>query len=83
MNFLSTIKLILELLPIIIQTVKQLESVFPASGMGALKFELIKRSLKSSYDVSNDIIPIVETTINSVVSVMNEFGIFSGSSSEK
>lgn len=80
---IGSIRVILEILPFVIQTVKQLEEMFPEEGQGKIKFELINRSLKSAYDVSNDLLPIVETTINSVVSVLNEFGVFSSSHANK
>jgi len=72
----ETIKLVLSLLPSIIDVVKQLEEQFPESGLGSMKFELIKKVLQETYEVSNDYLPIIEKMVNTVVDVFNQFGVF-------
>ena len=72
----ETIKLILQLLPTIIEVVKQLENIFPESGKGSLKYELIVTVLQNTYDISASYMPIIEKMVNAVVSVFNKFGVF-------
>jgi len=72
----ETIKIILNLLPSIIQVVKELEKEFPESGLGSMKFELIKTTLQSVNEISNDYLPIIEKMTNAVVGVFNKFGVF-------
>ena len=73
---LQTIKIILELLPLIIRTVKDLEALFPESGYGSFKFSLIINTLEQVQSISDDVMPFIESTINTVVKVFNSFGIF-------
>jgi len=73
---LQTLKVILELLPIIIRTVKDLEALFPESGYGKLKLSLIVTTLQQVQTISDEFIPYVESIINVVVKIFNSFGIF-------
>lgn len=72
----ETIKIILNLLPLVIQIVQQLESLFPENGQGRLKFELIVKTIQNTYDVSDKTLPIIEKMVNVVVDVFNQFGVF-------
>ena len=72
----ETIRIILSLLPIVIQTVQQLEALFPEGGQGKMKFEMVTRVLQETYKVSNDILPTIEKMIPIVVDVFNKFGVF-------
>ena len=72
----ETIRLILSLLPIVIQTVQQLEALFPEGGRGKMKFEMVTRVLQETYKVSNDMLPTIEKMIPIVVDVFNKFGVF-------
>lgn len=73
---LETIKLILSLLPIIIQTVRQLEELFPESDRGAMKLDLIRRTIQNVYDISDNTLPLIEKMVNTIVDIFNKFGIF-------
>ena len=79
----QTIKLVLELLPIVVDVVKQLEKIFPDSGQGPMKFELIKNVLQTAYGISNDYLPTIEKMVNVVVDVLNRFGVFKNSSNNE
>jgi len=72
----ETIKIILNLLPLVIQVVQQLEALFPEGGQGKMKFELVVKSIQSVYDISDKTLPIIEKMINVVVEVFNQFGVF-------
>lgn len=76
MNFVTTIKLILELLPLVISVVKQLEEIFPEAGMGSVKYNLVVKTIQDATRTTGETLPIIEKMINSVVAVLNEFGVF-------
>lgn len=73
---LETIKLVLSLLPIIIQAVRQLEELFPESDRGAMKLDLIRRTIQNVYDISDNTLPLIEKMVNTIVDIFNKFGIF-------
>jgi len=72
----ETLRTVLLLLPTIVELVKQLEKEFPQSGLGPMKFELIKEVLINVNEISNEYLPIIEKMVNVVVEVFNKFGIF-------
>lgn len=73
---LETIKIILSLLPIIIDVIKQLESIFPESGKGTMKFDLIIKSIQAVYETSDKTMGIIEKMIPTIVDIFNKFGVF-------
>jgi hypothetical protein len=73
---LETIKLILSLLPLVIQAVRQLEELFPESDRGAMKLDLIRRTIQNVYDISDNTLPLIEKMVNTIVDIFNKFGIF-------
>ena len=83
MQYLAIIKLVLSLLPLIIDAVKAIESAFPASGQGAAKLALIKETIQQAYDAGNgavakfdEVWPTLQKTVASVVAFMNSTGAF-------
>ena len=78
MQFLSTVKIVLSLLPLIIEAVKAIEAAFPEGGVGAKKLDMVKETLQSAYSVATDatttfeqIWPAISGTVNAVVGLMN------------
>lgn len=72
----ETIRLALSLLPLIIQAVTALEQQFPESGLGKMKLSLILETVRS---IAGDTITssaTLEKLVNTVVSVLNTFGVF-------
>lgn len=72
----ETIRLVLQLLPLIISVTKQLEEQFPESGLGKMKLSLIIESVKASLGNSQDLVPTITKVIDVVVMVFNNFGVF-------
>ena len=70
------IRTVLLLLPTIIELVKKMEELFPESGKGSMKLKLVIESLQQVSEISNDIIPYIESIISAVVKVFNQFGVF-------
>lgn len=73
---LETIRLVLSLLPIVIQVIRQLEELFPESNRGTMKLDLIVRTIQEVYETSDKAIPIIEKMVNVIVDIFNKFGIF-------
>ena len=83
MQFLQILKLILSLLPAIIDAVKSIEQTLPAGGQGAQKLDLVRQILASAYSTSTDAVgtfeqvwPSIQGTVNAVVSFLNVTGVF-------
>lgn len=73
---IETIKLVLSILPLIIDLTKKLEQQFPESGLGKMKLSLVIEAIKNILGDSKDVIPVIEKVTSAVVSVFNTFGIF-------
>ena len=73
---LETIRLILTILPLIINLTKDLEGLFPESGLGKMKASLILESIKSVVGDSESSIRVIQTVTDSVIKVFNTFGVF-------
>lgn len=73
---IETIKLVLSILPLIIDLTKKLEQQFPESGLGKMKLSLVIEAIKNTLGDSKDVIPVIEKVTSAVVSVFNTFGIF-------
>lgn len=70
------IKLVISILPIIIEAVKQIEALFPESGNGRQKLELVKNILISADSNLEDSWPLISKVIGSVVAFCNSTGLF-------
>jgi hypothetical protein len=73
---LETIKLILALIPIIVETARKLEEQFPESNLGKLKATLILESLVVVFGDGKETVALIEKILNGVVNTLNIFGIF-------
>lgn len=73
---MKTFLLIVQLIPAIITLVKQIEEVIPTSGQGAAKITAIRQILEVSYDEFQDVWPVIEKVIASLVNLFNVTGVF-------
>ena len=73
---LSTIKLILQIIPIILEIIKAVESQIPESGMGKEKLQFIKDVLMSTIPQVEEILGVVEKIVSSAVTLYNSTGVF-------
>lgn len=72
----ETIRLVLQILPLIISITKELEAAFPESGFGKLKMSLVIESIKATLGNSQEIVPLITKITDVVVTVFNTFGVF-------
>lgn len=74
MQFITIIKTIISILPLIIQAIDALEAAFPVSGKGAAKLDVVKAVLQGSVEVADDVengqFDKLWTVVNKVVSAV-------------
>lgn len=77
------IKLVLTLLPLLIDAIKAVEAVFPESGKGAVKLALVRDAVEAAYGPTLSAVatfeeawPALEKTITSIVATFNATGLF-------
>lgn len=80
MNFLAKAKLVLALLPAVIQAVKGIEEALPYDGLGQEKLALVRQALEAVVDGVDEYWDVIEKLINVVVSLFNATGLFAKAS---
>ncbi len=83
MQFIEILKLIIAILPILIEAITAVENALPGKGNGEAKLSAIKSIIESVYSSSNDISikleklwPTIQNVISGLVSAFNASGIF-------
>ena len=81
MNFLTILKLVLQLLPLVLECVKVVETHTDLTGNGAAKFALVKGLLTDTAEIGTDIDKsqynaAIEKAINLAVTFFNATGVF-------
>lgn len=73
---LATIKLIIQLIPYILELIKVVESQIPEQGQGKAKLAFIRDVLEDSFPDVKNIWDLVEKIISSAVTLYNTTGVF-------
>jgi hypothetical protein len=83
MQFLNTLKIILDLIPMIINVIKAIEEAIPGHGAGEQKLAMVRGVIEAGYKAGKDAVmsfeqiwPILETTIKTIVAGLNATGVF-------
>jgi len=83
MKYLQALKLIMSMLPLLIEAIKAAEEAIPGQGKGEAKLAMIRAVLESAYSIStdvqakfDDVWPALKTTIGAVVASLNTAGVF-------
>lgn len=81
MNYIQILKLVVQLLPYIIDTIKVVEAAIPQAGMGNAKLEAAKGIIMSVQAITDDVDAknfesALDRAIAMVVSLFNTTGIF-------
>ena len=81
MSFLNILKLVVQLLPLVIQAVKAAEEAIPQSGAGAAKFQFVRELLTTTADIGTEVsekdyVNALDKTINLAVKLFNSVGVF-------
>lgn len=84
MQFLQIFKLIISLLPLLVDAIKTIEAAMPGSGNGAAKLEAVRVLVQASYTGASDVIgnfeqvwPKIQDVIGGIVAAFNKTGAFS------
>lgn len=83
MQFLQIVKLVLTLLPLILDTVKAIEVAMPDGGKGEQKLALVRSVIEAAYNASADAIgafeqvwPVLSKAVTAAVNLFNAAGVF-------
>ncbi|CAI10239.1 hypothetical protein ebA7264 [Aromatoleum aromaticum EbN1] len=83
MQVLHTLKLILSLLPLILEAVRAIEAALPEGGQGAAKLALLRQTIEAAASTVTGGIgafeqlwPAIERTVAAVVTLYNSTGAF-------
>jgi sulfur transfer complex TusBCD TusB component (DsrH family) len=82
MSYIAILKLIVQLLPLIIDTVKAIEAAIPAAGKGSAKLEAVKGIVMEVAAIAGDVdsknlSAALDKAISLVVTLLNKTGVFS------
>lgn len=72
----ETVKIVIQLIPLILQLVKAVEENIPEGGKGKDKLEFIQNVLTETYPQIANIWTTIEKVINSAVALFNATGVF-------
>lgn len=76
MAIMETLKIVLNILPMLIQVIKAVEDAIPGQGKGEQKLALVRGVLEAVDSGVMGIWPVLEKVIASIVSVFNKTGTF-------
>lgn len=76
MNWVSIVKIVLELLPAIIAAIKAIEDLLPKEKQGTEKLALVREIITTTSDEASKNWPIIEAVITKLVAFCNKVGIF-------
>lgn len=81
MNFIEIFKIIVSLVPLLIQAIKAVEEAIPGQGAGEMKLAAVREMLEAAStfagDTLDDIWPAIEKVIGSLVNLFNGTKVFS------
>lgn len=80
MGYIEILKLVITLLPILVDAIKAVEQLFPETGNGKLKLDLVKAMLENTIHLNaefSQVWPVMEKMVSSIVNAFNSNGIFS------
>jgi hypothetical protein len=73
---METLKLIIQLIPLLLELIKVIEAEVPENGKGSAKLEFIKEVLTNSYPKILEIWGLVEKLISASVTLFNTTNVF-------
>jgi len=79
--FLTTVSIILQLVPALIAAIKAIEDAIPGTGKGEQKLAAIRDIISATSNGATEMWPIIEKTISVLVGLFNKTGQFRTSTS--
>lgn len=77
MGVLETIRMVITLLPMLIQAIKAVEEALPGAGKGAAKLAIIRGVIESADSAMTNLWPVLENVVAVIVATFNKTGVFS------
>jgi len=82
-QLIAILKVVLSIIPVIIEAIKALEKAFPVAGLGAEKIAIIRMAFEEVYGTVNETMPPLEKVwagiarlISALVALFNKTGGF-------
>lgn len=76
---MKNVLMILQLVPVLIEIIRTVESLFPQSGAGKEKLVLVREILTTAHEGITELWPSIEIIIEKVVAFANRIGAFTKS----
>lgn len=83
MKFLTIVRTVIALLPVLIDAIKAAEAAIPGEGKGEAKLAMVRGMLEAAYSVAtdtetsfNELWPAIQKAIGSIVTALNSAGAF-------
>jgi len=67
---------IVQLIPALIQLIKEIEAVIPTSGQGEAKLTAVRQILEAAYEGISELWPVIEKVVAILVGLFNSAGVF-------
>lgn len=67
---------ILQLVPVLIEVIRTIETLFPQSGVGKEKLALLREIMLEAYEGISEIWPVIEAIVSKIVAFANAIGAF-------
>ena len=71
----STLLSVINFLPVLMQLVVAVESMFPAGGQGATKLKLVGDLLQAAHTDAAVLMPVLAPVVSGIVTAMNSTGL--------
>jgi hypothetical protein len=72
----QTFLLILQIVPLLIEIIKAVESLIPKPGEGLSKWEAVKAILQEAVPKIEPVLPQIEKIVSIIVGIANKTGVF-------
>lgn len=76
MKYITTLKIIFDLIPTLIVAMKAIEDAIPGNGKGEQKLAAIRQIVEATNDSLKELWPMLEKTINILIGLFNATGAF-------
>lgn len=73
---MQQLKLIVQILPVLIDLIRSIESALPEGGLGKQKLQFVRELIQNIAPELLDNWPMIEKVVSAVVGLFNQIGIF-------
>jgi hypothetical protein len=83
MKFLQLVRIVISLMPVLIDAIKAAEEAIPGNGKGEQKLAMIRGIIEAAYSAATDaettfdqVWPAIQKAVASIVTALNSTGVF-------